>query len=667
MSKINQRNNHLVILLATYNRLELLRTVVDAIEHGTRTPHELIVIDGGSTDGTVEYVQNDSRITPVLQGKLIGTARCYNRVWRHVESRYTCWLSDDTEIVPESLDTAVRILDTDPTVGMVGLKMKDTKGPGRFEAYRGGISEYGILNCNHGVLRTSLAQRVGLFNESYRSYMIDPDLTASVLCAGHRVVMTREVAVLHHREWAERDGPEIDAKVERDRGGIDNAGIYHEKFAFLAPTRTWPARLRARLVRYAARVLFLGASPDARRLWLNRRDWVNLAGGRFISILDPVQHLGLPYHLAQAIPASRLASPDNPLTRAARRAPDAASRAATADAGPRPRHAVAPVVNTRSRNLVILMGTLNRLGQLRRVIESIVNGTRLSFELIVIDAGSTDGTIEFLQSHPAVTPVLQGARIGHARSHNEVWQHVDSRFTCWLSDDTEIVTGSLDLAVSILESEATIGMVGLKMKDTMGSGRHEAYRGGLSEYGVLNCNHGVMPTALLRSVGFFNPSYRMYTIDPDLTASILATGHRVVMTKAISVLHHRAWAEGDDDAEKVRRDMGGIDNWAIYRRKFAFLAGSNTLWTRLRARGVHYTARVLFLGARPGAKRLWLNRRDWVNLAGGRFISLFDPLLHVARPYHLAQTVPPALLASGHNPYRDLVDLQTAGALCLER
>lgn len=656
-------------MVATYNRLDQLRQVIDSIVEGTQTAHELIVIDGGSTDGTIEYIQNDPRVTPVLQGALLGTARCYNRVWRHVESRYSCWLSDDTEVVHGSLDAAVRILEAHPAIGMVGLKMKDTKGPGRDEAYRGGISEYGVLNCNHGVLRTSIARDVGFFNEGYRSYMIDPDLTASVLCAGHRVVMTRDVAVLHHREWAEREGPEIDAKVARDLGGIDNAGIYQEKFAFLAPTRTWPARLRARLVHYVARVLFLGASPDGRRLWLNRRDWVNLAGGRFISILDPILHLGLPYHLAQAIPERRLASPGNPVKRAPRHA-DPFDRAATADTpghGPRLTEAVLPIVNTRSRNLVILMGTLNRLSQLRRVIESIVNGTQLSFELIVIDAGSTDGTIEFLQSHPAVTPVLQGARIGHARSHNEVWRHVDSRYSCWLSDDTEIVPGSLDLAVSILESDDTIGMVGLKMKDTMGSGRHEAYRGGLSEYGVLNCNHGVMPTALLRSVGFFNQSYRMYTIDPDLTASILSTGHRVVMTKAISVLHHRAWAEGDDDAEKVRRDMGGIDNWAIYRRKFAFLAASNTLWTRLRARGVHYVARFLFLGARPGAKRLWLNRRDWVNLAGGRFISLFDPLIHIARPYHLAQSVPPALLASGDNPYRHLVDLAAPGALCLER
>jgi len=63
------------VLIATCNRLDLLRPVIDSIARGTRTPIEIIVIDGGSTDGTVEYLRTDPRVTPVLQGELLGTAR----------------------------------------------------------------------------------------------------------------------------------------------------------------------------------------------------------------------------------------------------------------------------------------------------------------------------------------------------------------------------------------------------------------------------------------------------------------------------------------------------------------------------------------------------------------------------------------------------------------
>jgi GT2 family glycosyltransferase len=307
--RVNTRSDFFVILLATCNRVEMLRAVVESIERGTKTPYELIVIDGGSTDGTIEYITTHPRITPVLQGELLGTARSYNRVWRHVASKYSCWLSDDTDVVVGSLDTAIAILESDAAIGMVGLKMRDTRGPGRHEPYRGGLSEYGILNCNHGVLRTELAQRVGFFNEAYRSYMIDPDLTASILCTGARVVMTREVAILHHREWAEREG---DEKVAREMGGIDNFAIYRRKFSFLSSSATVAARVRDRVIRYMWRILFLGTSPDSKRLGLNRRDWMNLGGGRFISLLDPIVSAGRPFHLTQQIPSAFLDAAGNP-------------------------------------------------------------------------------------------------------------------------------------------------------------------------------------------------------------------------------------------------------------------------------------------------------------------------------------------------------------------
>ena len=53
-------------------------------------------------------------------------------------------------------------------------------------------------------------------------------------------------------------------------------------------------------------------------------------------------------------------------------------------------------------------------------------------------------------------------------------------------------------------------------------------------------------------------------------------------------------------------------------------------------------------------RRLWLNRRDWINLAGARFMSLGDPVIHIRHRYHLAQAIPTALLDSADNPYRAL-------------
>lgn len=307
---LNKRSDNLVILVATYSQLDLLKRTLNSIAAGTRCSHEIIVIDGGSTDGTIEYLKSHPGITPVFQGKLLGTARCYNQVWRQIESKYTCWLSGDTEIVDGSLDLAVSILEACPEIGMVGLKMKDTVGPWRTEPYMGALSEYGILNCNHGVLATNLLRSVGYFNESYRAYTIDPDLTASVLCTGKSVVMTKRISVLHHREWAKDD--EWKEKIKRDMGGIDNAKIYHEKFKFLEGSHTLPMRVRARLGGYLARILLVRSTPNSTRLGLNYRDWRNVTRGRFICLTDPLENMRRPYHLVQRIPRSLLELPTNP-------------------------------------------------------------------------------------------------------------------------------------------------------------------------------------------------------------------------------------------------------------------------------------------------------------------------------------------------------------------
>ena len=303
--KLNQKSDYLVILVGTYNRLEFLKRVLESLRNGVEVPHEVIVIDGGSTDGTVEYLKSCPDVLPVLQGKLLGPAKAYNEVWRRIDSRYTCWLSDDTEIVKGAMHEALNILECNPSIGMVGLKMKDvTKG----NPYQGSFSPYGILNCAHAVLSTSLLSSVGYFNEDYPFYMIDPDLTASVLCTGKKVVMTKAIGVIHHREWIHHDEP----SSTKQQRMADSKRIYMEKFHFLrtAGARSYSARhLLGRLI-YKA--IFPDPASRIIRFGGTRRDWRNVLLGRFISPLDSLRYRSQPYHLCQQIPSRVVMAAKNP-------------------------------------------------------------------------------------------------------------------------------------------------------------------------------------------------------------------------------------------------------------------------------------------------------------------------------------------------------------------
>src|SRR5215217_5155079 len=108
----------LSVVVGTYNRLSSLKRCVESVFAQTRTPAILYVTDAGSTDGTVEYLQQiaSDRVIPILVGQRLGQARAYNDVFAIVRTPYVAWISDDNEIVNHGLDVAVEILDTLPKV-----------------------------------------------------------------------------------------------------------------------------------------------------------------------------------------------------------------------------------------------------------------------------------------------------------------------------------------------------------------------------------------------------------------------------------------------------------------------------------------------------------------------------------------------------------------------
>lgn len=310
-------------------------------------------------------------------------------------------------------------------------------------------------------------------------------------------------------------------------------------------------------------------------------------------------------------------------------------------------------LNRKSDFLVLLLASYNRLELLKKSIDSIVNGTKCDYEIIVLDGGSTDGSIEYLKLRKDITPIFQGELLGVAKAYNDVWQKIDCKYTCWLSDDTEVTPGTLDLAVKILGNNADIGMVGLKMKDTLGPGSKHEYMGGISNIGVLNCNHGVLSYQLLKSLGYFNEAYVNYTVDSDLTTSVLASGKKVVMTKKIGVLHHREWALKEKMSEKFKR-MGVSNSEEIFRTKFKFIEEAVRPKPVIVRRGINFTVRNL-MKIWPSPKFLGATYRDWLVMNNTNFIGLLDTVKNIGKPYHLVQKIPLKILSSSKNSYRHLL------------
>lgn len=292
--------------------------------------------------------------------------------------------------------------------------------------------------------------------------------------------------------------------------------------------------------------------------------------------------------------------------------------------------------------LSVVVGTFNRVDQIRRCIDSILRETRSPFIIYVTDAGSTDGTIEYLAgiASDQIRPIFEGRLLGQAKAYNAVFDVVDTPYVCWLSDDNEVVDGGLDRALDIARAEPQIGLVALKTRDVLGPNQ-TPYIGGISWVGILNANQGLLPTSVLRAVGGFSLAFRDYGIDPDLTAKVLLSGYDVVYTRDVALLHYRNWPE-DHTSPEYAALMGKHDKFRnLYLKKYAGLGKPSPLWLLRRAvwKGVSR-----MLGTRLALDRtdpvLGLLPLDWHNVIRGRFVNPIDELPRRDRPYYLRQRIP---------------------------
>jgi GT2 family glycosyltransferase len=300
----------LTVVLGTINRRPVLRKCLEALIGGT-SAQEIVVVDAGSTDGTLEYLASLKSVRIVCDGKLTSQAESLNRVFRTIKTDYVCWLSDDNVVLRDALDLAVSILEEHPDVGMVALKTRDVVGPGRNVPYIGGIWMSGVLNCNQGVLRTELLHRVGGFDERFGDYGIDADLTTAILLTGHKVVYTKAVAIHHYRHCS--DNPWI-SREERKRRAELAKQLYRRKYDRLIKFKGNLADRIQRRINERSIFLIEGlfrfahglgvASEIERCLGLGLKDFQNLFRARFISSWDFVKNRNRPYYLVQAIPES---------------------------------------------------------------------------------------------------------------------------------------------------------------------------------------------------------------------------------------------------------------------------------------------------------------------------------------------------------------------------
>lgn len=121
----------LSIVSGTYNRFPHLVQMVKSarLNIPAGIPYEFVIVDGGSTDGTLEWARQQPDIRLIEHGALFGAIKAFTDGAKAVTGDYVLLANDDITFLPGSIMPAIAYLEAHPTCGAVAF-LDDRPAPG---------------------------------------------------------------------------------------------------------------------------------------------------------------------------------------------------------------------------------------------------------------------------------------------------------------------------------------------------------------------------------------------------------------------------------------------------------------------------------------------------------------------------------------------------------
>ena len=199
------------IVLGTYNRLKFLKLFLNSLRKEMNSfPYETIIIDGGSTDGTIPWLAEQKDVILILQhnhGKWNGkkierkpSGYFMNLGFKCAQGKYICMLSDDCLIVPGSIINGYKLfeqkLKDGIDVGAIAFYWRDY--PDKIK-YRVGQAQGNKMFVNHGMYLRKAVEEVGYIDEeNYFFYHADTDLSLKIWQKGYVIIDSPNSYIEHH-------------------------------------------------------------------------------------------------------------------------------------------------------------------------------------------------------------------------------------------------------------------------------------------------------------------------------------------------------------------------------------------------------------------------------------------------------------------------------------
>jgi GT2 family glycosyltransferase len=208
------------VIIANLNGERYLRDCLSALEAQTFREFEVIVVDNGSTDGSLRLIRNEfPRVRVVSLDRNTGFAKANNIGFEASSGRYIATLNNDTIADRDWLGALIGAASADEKVGMVASKillgaegrvidsvgmllypdgMTRQKGRGETDDGRFDIAaEVLFPSACAALYRREMIGEIGFFDEDFFAYCEDADLGLRGRLAGWKAVFEPAAVVRH--------------------------------------------------------------------------------------------------------------------------------------------------------------------------------------------------------------------------------------------------------------------------------------------------------------------------------------------------------------------------------------------------------------------------------------------------------------------------------------
>jgi GT2 family glycosyltransferase len=222
------------VCIVNYQARDYLAECIRSITKHTEANFEIIVVDNGSQDGTIQMLQQDfPDVKLIANDTNQGFTRPMNQALKAGNGRYLLQLNPDTLVMPAALDYLIDFLKTHPEVGICGPKVLNRDGSLQKPCRRGESTPWAAItyffglaklfpqsktfgqylmsymdeNETHPVagvsgscmlIRRAVVEQIGYLDEDFFAYQEDADYCFRARQAGWRVFYYPEAQVIHY-------------------------------------------------------------------------------------------------------------------------------------------------------------------------------------------------------------------------------------------------------------------------------------------------------------------------------------------------------------------------------------------------------------------------------------------------------------------------------------